>query len=121
MNNEQNVEGLNVNPAIAKPMLAVVYRLSNNEKENVLMLPKDAKNIKGYGIYLSYDLPIDTYGSMTHFKHLGYDNAFVEVVKIVEPKYRCNLCGRDKFDKPSPHRCISGFRKRKIEWSLNYR
>ena len=35
-------------------------------------------------------------------------------------KYTCNLCGRDTFDKPSPHKCSSGFRKRGLKWSLNY-
>jgi hypothetical protein len=36
-------------------------------------------------------------------------------------KYTCDLCGRDTFDKPSPHKCSGGFRKRGLRWSLNYR
>lgn len=31
-------------------------------------------------------------------------------------RYRCLLCGRDKFTRKSPHNCISGFRKRGIKW-----
>lgn len=33
-------------------------------------------------------------------------------------KYRCLLCGRDKFTRKSPHNCSGGFRKRKIKWEL---
>jgi len=36
-------------------------------------------------------------------------------------KYTCGLCGRNTFDKPSPHKCRGGFRKRGLRWSLNYR
>lgn len=36
-------------------------------------------------------------------------------------KYSCDLCGRDTFDRPSPHKCSGGFRKRGLRWSLNYR
>lgn len=36
-------------------------------------------------------------------------------------KYTCDLCGRNTFDKPSPHNCVGGFRKRGLRWSLNYR
>ena len=35
-------------------------------------------------------------------------------------KYTCDLCGRDTFDRPSPHKCSGGFRKRGLRWSLNY-
>lgn len=31
-------------------------------------------------------------------------------------KYRCLACGRDKFDRPSPHRCGRNFRKRKLQF-----
>lgn len=34
MNKEQNVEGLNVSPAIAKPMLPAVIRLQEINKKN---------------------------------------------------------------------------------------
>lgn len=30
--------------------------------------------------------------------------------------YKCLICGRDKFTQKSPHRCIGGFRKRKLRW-----
>ena len=33
-------------------------------------------------------------------------------------KYRCLLCGRDKFTRKTPHYCIGGFRKRKIKWEV---
>lgn len=35
-------------------------------------------------------------------------------------RYTCNLCGRNKFNAPIPHNCSGGFRKRKLQWSLNY-
>ncbi len=35
-------------------------------------------------------------------------------------KYTCDLCGRNTFNKPSPHICKGGFRKRGLKWSLNY-
>lgn len=28
--------------------------------------------------------------------------------------YRCLLCGRDKFTRKSPHKCIDGFRKHNL-------
>lgn len=31
-------------------------------------------------------------------------------------RYRCLLCGRDKFTRKSPHNCKGGFRKRNIQW-----
>ena len=34
-------------------------------------------------------------------------------------KYTCDLCGRNTFDAPSPHKCRGGFRKRGLTWSLN--
>jgi hypothetical protein len=34
-------------------------------------------------------------------------------------KYTCDLCGRNTFDVPSPHKCKGGFRKRGLSWSLN--
>jgi hypothetical protein len=33
-------------------------------------------------------------------------------------KYTCDLCGRNKFDKPSPHKCSGGFRKRGLRWII---
>lgn len=43
------------------------------------------------------------------------------VVKFVKEKrepgsYKCLLCGRDKFTHKQPHKCLGGFRKRKIPW-----
>ncbi|MDD3875483.1 MAG: hypothetical protein PHT69_02620 [Bacteroidales bacterium] len=35
-------------------------------------------------------------------------------------KYICNLCGRNTFDNPTPHKCAGGFRKRGLKWSINY-
>ena len=31
-------------------------------------------------------------------------------------RYKCLLCGRDTFTRKSPHKCVGGFRKRKIQW-----
>jgi len=42
---------------------------------------------------------------------------FPDVCKI---KYVCKICGRNNFDKPIPHKCISGFRKRKLNWNTLY-
>ena len=33
-----------------------------------------------------------------------------------EPKYRCLLCGRDKFQEKTPHYCVGGYRKHHIKW-----
>ena len=63
-----------------KPVLAVVYHLSNSDKEKVVKIPKNVKNIIGNGIYLNYDLPIGKFGYMTHSEHLGYENADVIVL-----------------------------------------
>jgi len=35
---------------------------------------------------------------------------------IQQPKYKCLLCGRNKFTHKSPHYCAGGFRKHKIKW-----
>lgn len=67
-------------PTDANNVLAVVYRLSNSDKEKVVKIPKNAKNIIGNGIYLNYDLPIGKFGYMTHSEHLGYENADVVVL-----------------------------------------
>ena len=31
-------------------------------------------------------------------------------------RWKCLLCGRQKFTHRSPHRCRGGFRKRRIKW-----
>ena len=36
-------------------------------------------------------------------------------------KYTCELCGRDKFDKPGPHKCNGGYRKRGLKWKIVYK
>ena len=41
-------------------------------------------------------------------------------MKPVIKKYKCQLCLRHTFDRPSPHKCVGGFRKRKIIWHLYY-
>lgn len=33
-------------------------------------------------------------------------------------KLTCLLCGRDKFTRKSPHKCIGGFRKRGLVYGL---
>jgi len=35
-------------------------------------------------------------------------------------RYRCLLCGRDKFTRKIPHNCNGGFRKRNIQWEPIY-
>lgn len=37
--------------------------------------------------------------------------------KLGDMRYKCLLCGRDKFTQKSPHCCRGGFRKRNIEWT----
>lgn len=43
---------------------------------------------------------------------------FPEEVKVT---YECQLCGRDKFNKQSPHKCVDGFRKYGLEWKIIYK
>lgn len=31
-------------------------------------------------------------------------------------RYKCLLCGRDKFTQKIPHKCLNGYRKRHIVW-----
>lgn len=33
-------------------------------------------------------------------------------------RYKCLLCGRNKFTRKSPHHCVGGFRKRNIKWEI---
>lgn len=47
---------------------------------------------------------------------LSVDN-FPQICKV---KYKCELCGRNNFDRKSPHNCKGGFRKRNIVWSEIY-
>jgi hypothetical protein len=49
---------------------------------------------------------------------MGADNTYGEVNFNPDKKgkYRCLLCGRDKFTNKTAHNCNNGFRKRKIKW-----
>jgi glycerol-3-phosphate cytidylyltransferase-like family protein len=41
----------------------------------------------------------------------------IELPRIVFIKrYKCLLCGRDKFTRRTPHKCNHGYRKRNIKW-----
>ena len=75
-----DVQNSTSTPTDANNVLEVVYRLSNSDKEKVVKIPGNAKNIIGNGIYLNYDLPIGKFGYMTHSEHLGYENADVVVL-----------------------------------------
>lgn len=33
-----------------------------------------------------------------------------------QERWKCLLCGRDKFTQKQAHRCVGGFRKRRIKW-----
>lgn len=58
------------------------------------------------------------------------EKTYLEALKIVQAyhlqlqqplvirsgSYKCMLCGRDNFTHKSPHKCVGGFRKRKIVW-----
>ena len=39
------------------------------------------------------------------------------IFKNNKMRYKCNLCGRDKFTHKIPHKCIGGFRKRGLKWT----
>lgn len=51
-------------------------------------------------------------------------NKLVGMAKTIEKKepvrYKCLLCGRDKFTKKTPHQCVGGYRKRKLKWEEIY-
>ncbi len=32
-------------------------------------------------------------------------------------RYKCNLCGRDKFTHKTPHYCVGGYRKHGLKWT----
>lgn len=63
-------------------------------------------------------------------KSMITEKQFIEAQKIVEAyklqlqqppvirsgRWKCMLCGRDKFTHKSPHKCVGGYRKRKIIW-----
>lgn len=33
-------------------------------------------------------------------------------------KYKCTICGRNKFDSKQPHKCVGGFRKSGFVWEV---
>lgn len=37
-----------------------------------------------------------------------------------KPIITCLLCGRNKFQRKTAHKCIGGYRKRKIKWQISY-
>lgn len=52
-------------------------------------------------------------------------NKLVGIAKIIDTekkptRYRCLLCGRDKFTRKTPHRCVNGYRRRNIKWEEIY-
>jgi len=47
----------------------------------------------------------------------NYSKPIVSGSSSVEKRYKCLLCGRDKFTAKQPHKCRDGFRKRKIQWA----
>lgn len=49
---------------------------------------------------------------MKSLKKLKKNSTSVITIK----RYKCLLCGRDKFTEKTPHKCVGGFRKRKIKW-----
>ncbi len=57
---------------------------------------------------------VDYGDKLVRFDYQGQE---IEVKIKDQPKrFKCKLCGRDKFTKKSPHNCVGGFRKRHIEW-----
>jgi len=38
------------------------------------------------------------------------------MVGAISPRWRCLICGRDKFAQKTPHYCNSGWRKRRLKW-----
>lgn len=36
-------------------------------------------------------------------------------------RYKCLLCGRDKFTRKTSHYCVGGYRKHNIEWQPIYK
>jgi len=48
---------------------------------------------------------------------LWADERFPQECKIT---YKCDLCGKEHFQKPQPHDCLNGFRKRGMTWTIKY-
>ena len=53
---------------------------------------------------------------------INSDPKYLTIVKELNKKndnltrYKCLLCGRNKFTRKSPHKCVGGFRKRGFIW-----
>lgn len=45
-----------------------------------------------------------------------YEKQLTQLTPAPKGKWKCMICGRDKFTHKSPHKCIGGYRKRKIIW-----
>lgn len=35
-------------------------------------------------------------------------------------RWECTVCGRDKFTKRTPHKCVGGYRKKNLKWRPIY-
>lgn len=46
----------------------------------------------------------------------AYTEQLNKPVVVRSGRWKCMLCGRDKFTHKSPHKCVGGYRKRKIVW-----
>lgn len=60
---------------------------------------------------------------ITEEQYLEAQNIITEYTKqlrianvVRSGRWKCLLCGRDKFTHKSPHKCVGGYRKRKIVW-----
>lgn len=42
------------------------------------------------------------------------------LIKPTIKKYKCLLCLRHNFDRAIPHRCVGGYRKRKLAWKIYF-
>ena len=49
------------------------------------------------------------------FAPLFFNNKMM-INKSFMVKYKCLLCWRYNFDKPGPHKCAHGYRKRGLAW-----
>jgi len=45
-----------------------------------------------------------------------YEKQLTQLIPTPKAKWKCMIYGRDKFTHKSPHKCIGGYRKRKIIW-----
>lgn len=73
---------------------------------------------KGYEWRSFYNGFLEAYGvAVGEFKNCNLPVVTNRTLSEKKPiRYKCLLCGRDKFTRKSPHNCIGGFRKRNIKW-----